>query len=54
MHEDERADREIAEVRCRSASEILAHLFENVDRFRGRAEQSDDISILVVRRLISS
>jgi len=53
MYEDERVGLEVAELRCRSAPEVLAHLFESVDRFRGRAEQSDDISILVVRRLPS-
>jgi sigma-B regulation protein RsbU (phosphoserine phosphatase) len=32
------------------AADLLAGAFEGIDRFRGRAEQSDDMSVVVIRR----
>jgi sigma-B regulation protein RsbU (phosphoserine phosphatase) len=50
MYEEENAVREVRESYGLSAPVILEGMLDSLERFRGPAEQSDDVTILVVRR----
>jgi len=50
MYEEQRLQGRLVDAGRAAASDLLAGAFEDVDRFRGRAEQSDDMSVVVIRR----